>query len=73
MNWLKQNWFKIVLLTLLVFGFYWFYYRPSEIRSRCLSEAEFNQGAALEFDDVKRSDFINNYYNLCIKRFGLEK
>lgn len=73
MIFLKQNWFKISILVILYMGFYWFSYRPSQIRSRCLAEAEFDQRAIKGFEDEKRNDFINDYYKTCVKRFGIEK
>lgn len=40
MTWLKQNWFKVGLLTILVIvvagAFYWYEWRPSQIRKYCL-------------------------------------
>ncbi|KKS53508.1 MAG: hypothetical protein UV20_C0050G0005 [Candidatus Magasanikbacteria bacterium GW2011_GWA2_42_32] len=39
MNWLKGNWFRVGLLTILVISiagaFYWFQLRPAEIKRAC--------------------------------------
>ena len=74
---LQKNWFKIgvLIILLLVVGgaFYWYGWRPYQIKQRCYAEAEFDRRAVLEFDDIKRQEFINMYYENCLMRFGLEK
>jgi len=41
-NWLKQNWLEIImvlfLLSLGIALFYWFEWRPSQIRIKCWEE-----------------------------------
>ena len=34
-NWLKQNWFKIVIVIFLILGWYWYSWRPVQIRKKC--------------------------------------
>lgn len=71
--------FKIILpisiAIIVIFGvaFYWFQWRPTQIRQRCFTEAEFDKRATNESNDIARREFINNYYDECLKRFGLEK
>ena len=76
-NCLKQNWFKISLLIIIIIvisgAFYWYEWRPTKIKERCSTEAHFDMRAVLELDDNKRQEFINNYYDDCLMRFGLEK
>lgn len=61
-----------VLVVAGAIAFYWYAYRPSQIRERCYAEAEFDQRAISQPDDAKRRDFINGYYADCLKRFGIE-
>ncbi len=65
----------IIAFLLIIAGtiwFYWFQWRPSQIRQRCFAEAEFDKRATLEFNDVAREEFINTYYEDCLMRFGLK-
>ena len=76
MNWLKENWFKISLLIIVIvtitYGFYWYEYRPTKIKGQCSAEAHFDSRALNQPDDDKRREFINNYYDDCLMRFGLK-
>lgn len=71
----KYQWLSVAVVLLLVagFAFYWHEWRPAQIKQKCYAEAEFDKRAVLEMDDQKRSDFINMYYQGCLRRFGLEK
>lgn len=65
----------IVLSFLTIVGgglFYWYEWRPNQIKQRCSAEARFDTRATLEFDDIKRQEFINRYYEDCLMRFGLK-
>lgn len=33
--WLKENWFKILMIITITAAFYWFAFRPSQIRREC--------------------------------------
>jgi hypothetical protein len=35
MNWIKENWFKLTLVLLVIGAFYWFELRPASIRTEC--------------------------------------
>jgi len=72
-DFIVKNWFKLSLMIFIICGFYWFQLRPANIRSKCLAEAEFNHLAINNSNDEARYQFINNYYNTCVRRFGLEK
>lgn len=52
--------------------FYWYAWRPTEIKERCYAEAEFDQRALSEANDNARRNFINGYYDDCIKKFGID-
>lgn len=70
-NWLKITTIFVILITMGC-AFYWFEYRPTKIKERCSAEAHFDKRALLEFDDAKRQEFINNYYDDCLMSFGLK-
>lgn len=59
------------LLIILSVGFYWFQYRPSQIKSRCTAEAEFDTNILSISDAQARYKAIDDYYKLCLHRFGL--
>lgn len=63
----------LIIIAILGLSFYWFEWRPTQIRQRCFAEAEFDKRATLEFNDAVRQEFIDTYYKNCLKRFGLEK
>jgi len=75
MNFVKENWFKltiILVLLILLFGAYYFkQYKPTKIKSACSAEARFDRRALSEPNDIKRQEFINRYYDDCLMRFGL--
>ena len=75
-NWLKENWFRVgVLLILIIFAFgtfYWFEYRPIKIKETCSAEAHLGLRILAEANDNKRQEMINNYYYDCLMRFGLK-
>ena len=63
-----------LVLAVLVVGvaFYWYEYKPRQIREACSADAHFDARASSEMDDVKRQAFINRYYDDCLMRFGLK-
>ena len=62
----------IALFALLGVIFYWYEYRPSQLKQQCSAEARLDTRAVSESDDVKRQEFINRYYNDCLMRWGLK-
>lgn len=72
-NFIKENWFKVGILLLAVGAFYWYEYRPTQIKEMCSSEARFDSRAIGEPDDVARQSFIDSYYSDCLMRFGLRQ
>jgi len=78
-NWLKENWFKVGLITILVISiagaFYWFEYRPTKIKERCSADAHFDTAGFLNlgaFGGKDQQEHINDYYDDCLMRFGLK-
>lgn len=70
---LKQYWLIILIVLIIISGlFYWFQWRPTEIKQLCSAEARFDQRAIGESNDIKRQEFINMYYDDCLMRFGLK-
>ncbi|MBI2049857.1 MAG: hypothetical protein HYT35_00140 [Candidatus Staskawiczbacteria bacterium] len=83
---LKDNWFKLSLLIIIVIAiggaFYWFQLRPIQIRKDCFSRVEkvkngevksdkFNMDEALAREGVQKA--IDILYNNCLIEKGLEK
>jgi hypothetical protein len=65
----------IAAVAVVLFGsWYWFSYKPTKIRERCLAEAEFNPyliaNPALE--TKSRQEFIEREYSLCLHRWGIK-
>ena len=68
----ENNRIIVLIVLALCFLFYWYEYRPTKIKERCSADAHFDFRAVGELDDVKRQNFINEYYNDCLMRFGLK-
>jgi len=62
----------LIGIAIVGFAFYWYTWRPAQIKQQCSAEARFDQRAITELDDNKRQDFIDMYYNDCLMRFGLQ-
>ncbi|MDP3934744.1 MAG: hypothetical protein Q8Q46_00755 [Candidatus Giovannonibacteria bacterium] len=69
---IQENWFKVGLLAILIFSiagaFYWFSWRPTQIKQRCSIEARLGGLVALSRSSIE----INAYYEDCLMRFGLK-
>lgn len=73
MDKLKQyKYIILIVLVILGFIFYWYEYRPMKIKQQCSADAQFDQRATMETNDLKRQEFINMYYDDCLMRFGLK-
>ena len=71
---IKENWFKIIILLVIVGLFYWYEWRPSQIKKECFekasdfsTEAIGKQGGSVDSFD-KTYDFI---YKNCLRKEGL--
>lgn len=81
-NYLKYNWFKIILvgIILLVGGvFYWFEFRPVQIRKDCIKkfphafrQKTSNDGQSAFYDFVEGVNDKEDYKK-CLTERGLEK
>ena len=74
-NWLKENKFIIILLVItLGSAFYWYEWRPTQIRKECFSLTR-GGGYTNPFineNAQNRADFEFRYKN-CLLKNGLEK
>lgn len=75
-NWLKENWFKIVIILLTSFSFYWFEYRTEEARKKCEFDAQASVNRVYPSSPEKGTDAelrLNQiFYQNCIRgQFGL--
>lgn len=65
-NWLKENWFRVGLLAVLVIyiasAFYWFEWRPRGIKIHCTYSA---------MDRTRDKDDYDFYYKKCLREKGL--
>ena len=72
-NWVKNNWFKISLLVIIIIiiggAFYWFQLRPTKIRNYCNQWALDKAGIPGE----KRYNIgqYNDYFDRCLREQGL--
>ncbi|MFH1162386.1 MAG: hypothetical protein V1696_03910 [Candidatus Jorgensenbacteria bacterium] len=75
-NWLKENWFKIGLLAILVISvvgaFYWWEIRPAQIRKSCFNSAIKSLLRIYNTESERRSE-LNFIYQNCLRLSGLEK
>ncbi len=65
----------LIFFLMIGFAFYWYEYRPTKIKERCSADAHFDAANRLDlsaFREKSRQEFINNYYNDCLMRFGLK-
>lgn len=85
-DFLKQNWLKASLLVIIVVmvggAFYWYEWRPSQIRKKCYFYLQIGGG----FVDEKTADGLpslkmipvpsdraDEFYRDCLRQYGLEK
>jgi predicted negative regulator of RcsB-dependent stress response len=69
--WFQNNWFKVGLLIFLIISiggaFYWYEWRPSEIRKECVTWAK---------PSAKLLTSVNDFQilvNICLQQYGLAK
>ena len=62
----------VALVAVLGVAFYLYEYRPSQLKQQCSAEARMDSRAIREPDDLRRQEFINNYYDDCLMRWGLK-
>lgn len=62
----------LVILVILGGAFYWFQWRPSQIRKECYNSAIKNPFNIYNSESERRAN-LNFVYGNCLKRNGLEK
>jgi hypothetical protein len=68
MKWLATNWFKIALVLILAFGFYWYSWRQYSASKYCASRAyEVNKDDNGNFNETA----YDGTYKLCMQERGL--
>lgn len=81
MNLLKENWFKAGILAILLIsifgGFYWYEWRPAQIRKECSGVAAGSQDEGLSAsrfaDIVSENTYFNEpTYKKCLLERGLK-
>jgi hypothetical protein len=79
MNFIKENWFKLGLLAILVISiactFYWYQVKPSNIRKECawyLRGGDLKSGGLSELGKSMTVDEEKNYER-CLRENGLER
>ncbi len=77
-TWLKENWFKVGLLAILTFSiagaFYWFEWRPSQIKKECYDiarEKAIEKAGTGAGDRKFAKDDYDTYYKWCLEKEGL--
>lgn len=67
-NWLKENWFKIViiiiLISLVVSWIFFVWIRPMRVKKDCFNKS-YTSGSGLSWDT---KDYV---YKICLHKFGL--
>lgn len=63
----KGIWKKIGLFLILLFLFFWFFIRPSSIKSSCSKQARENTLKT----ESKTMNLYNDYYTICLRDKGL--
>lgn len=66
---IKENWFKIIILLVLVGLFYWYEWRPSEIKKDCNKEAV-EKARSVE-DGNQAMKIYDARYKSCLRENGL--
>jgi len=67
---IKKYWWVIIIILILGGAFYWFQWRPNEIRKRCALESYYS----LSLQKYLQSDSQKDQsYKECLRIHGLEK
>ena len=78
MNWLKQNWFRVAIIGLLLLFmgglFYWFAYRPANIRHECSWTRRVNPATPTENAITREeADASKIKFDLCIQELPVKQ
>ncbi len=67
MKWLAANWFKMALLLITAFGFYWYSWRPYSAAKYCSAHAAAVNGIG---DGKVDGDGYDWTFKACMRRRG---
>jgi len=73
---IKKYWWILIIIVVAGTAFYWFQWRPAEIRKEC---AAFSQGKENKFNleqflsKYGSQEARDNLYKNCLREHGLEK
>ena len=67
---IKENWFKIAVLLVMVSLFYWFEHRPSEIKKNCHEIASTPPAKGIDAFAHMLKSYEENYQK-CLRKNGL--
>lgn len=67
----------VVILAVLGGAFYWFQWRPSEIRKECAKSSELSGftglGLSKYLPENQKQEIVESEYKNCLREHGLEK
>jgi len=75
----------VIIIIAILGGFYWYSWKPTQIRKECYALADKGKQQALDWDNIammggyeltKRADYdeiFNDTYQECLLKNGLEK
>jgi len=73
---IKKYWWVIIVLIIVGGAFYWFQWRPSQIRKICYIEQQYYKENLWENQEASDEQLImlsEQRYEECLRRHGLEK
>ena len=65
-KYIKENWFKIAIVIIIAGLFYWYEWRPSEIKKECHSYATNKSSLSMNYISA-----YDNAYKQCLRKNGL--
>jgi len=69
--------FKIILIVIILAilggAFYWFEWRPAQIRKMCYTEKQYYREDLKGITDEKANELTEQRYQDCLRKFGVEK
>jgi len=71
---INKNYIILIIFIILVVGFYWFAWRPSQIRKECMNNARrAEQNISNPFLRQEGFKDLEQFYLDCLRGRGLEK
>ena len=71
----KEYWILIIILILLSGSFYWFSWKPTEMRKKCFQESDNVKTLMIKArkSDEEINYIVDSIYEDCLKSHGLKK